>query len=822
YNGPTDTTSIGSGYPTTIDVCGQLANTPQDLSSCEAQAGTSPWTQYSAQKVVELSCNYLNCSDYNIYIFWSNNISVCSIADKYGPQSSSNGWLYAGNPDCTIGSAYKVCCALQSDGIYIPAPAQAIQPYSGAPEPNGVQDAVCPQTYNGLPVTEFGPDQTTCPAPQSSTANLTVQAADSSYNSLSVPIQTSLGSGTTQFQESLKIPFGQTPTNNVTLTAPPMFNLGKLVYNFSHWAFTNGIYIDSAPGPASRTITLNQDRTAVAYYSNSSIPSATKWYYCGKTVNWPTPYACTETQNTYSSPSDCQTALNNFLGGQTTGACYPDNGSCQTACAQMNPLGDGSPSGGNSGPNTSTTPGGGCTGSDCSNQLSVNITADPTSLPAGGGSSVLTWTSNNASQCSEDFSIGGQNSLNGSNSVSVGKTTTYNFACTDSAGNTQSTSTTVTVGGGCETPGGCSGYYSCSNSCASPVSNGTYSSPSDCETALQNGACGVPILTCPTPPCNTPGSGVSIPSFSVNGNPVPPFHSNSSLACAEANGGNGVYLAWDAVDTNKCPVAPANPPTPSLPSRDVFLGWNKDWRLTSTPPALACQISSNPSGTSYDNLSPNSAVNAPEPGVSTDYALECSRKQYPCTYTGTYEYESCFPSLTGVTVCSKYASDPVAVQGQQINQSSQTKYNTLIVIQPPQITSFRPDRSNILIHQSTNLSWQYDTPSSNSNFQTNVPTDQVCYSGGGSGYLKDWQATVKNPLSGSSATVSPIYPTTYYLTCRNTYRLNTGCYAETTYPAPNTSATVNVFNTNLQETSPSSFLEPMNRLMGMMVGKWRW
>ncbi|MDE2022014.1 MAG: hypothetical protein KGI71_03880, partial [Patescibacteria group bacterium] len=373
--------------------------------------------------------------------------------------------------------------------------------------------------------------------------------------------------------------------------------------------------------------------------------------------------------------------------------------------------------------------------------------------------------------------------FNGSTTVSPTQTTSYEYTCLDSSGNLQNASVTVTVG-----------------------STGP--------------------LACPTPPCNSSGPGVSISSFTINNGPnLPPFHSTSPLACIEANGGTGAHLSWDAVDTNKCPAAPIRQTPPSLSSDEQFVGWTGNWNLTSIPPAATCQISSNPSGTSYSNLSSYSSVNAPAPSQSTDYALECTRKQYTCAYTRGYSYEEKEYGVgsNGEKIwwwSSPISHPPVTIQGQQtvIPQSSQTKYNTLIVIQPPEMTSFSPLRSNILVHQSTTLNWSYTTPPSTTNFQTDVPTDQTCYSGGGEGYLNDWQATEKNPFSGASAPVSPLYSTTYYLTCRNTYRREIGCYAETKYPAPNTSATVNVFNTNLQETGTGSFLLSVSKLLGDISG----
>ncbi len=68
--------------------------------------------------------------------------------------------------------------------------------------------------------------------------------------------------------------------------------------------------------------------------------------------------------------------------------------------------------------------------------VNVTLSANPTSLPYGGGSTTLTWSSTGATSCSStDFSTGGLTS--GNDTVNLTTTTTYTVTCTDGSNSAQ-------------------------------------------------------------------------------------------------------------------------------------------------------------------------------------------------------------------------------------------------------------------------------------------------------------------------------------------------------------------------------------------------
>ncbi|MDO8676610.1 MAG: hypothetical protein Q7K16_03085 [Candidatus Azambacteria bacterium] len=75
---------------------------------------------------------------------------------------------------------------------------------------------------------------------------------------------------------------------------------------------------------------------------------------------------------------------------------------------------------------------------------SVSITANPTTINQGN-SSVLTWSSNNATSCFASGGWSGAQSLSGSQSVFSSQTTSYSITCSNSAGQQISDSVTVNV-----------------------------------------------------------------------------------------------------------------------------------------------------------------------------------------------------------------------------------------------------------------------------------------------------------------------------------------------------------------------------------------
>lgn len=81
----------------------------------------------------------------------------------------------------------------------------------------------------------------------------------------------------------------------------------------------------------------------------------------------------------------------------------------------------------------------------------ASLTANPTTV-AGGGSSILTWTSTNATACTASGGWSGLEAASGSVSVAPPTTTTYSLVCTGAGGSSTTAQATVTVSAGPPTP----------------------------------------------------------------------------------------------------------------------------------------------------------------------------------------------------------------------------------------------------------------------------------------------------------------------------------------------------------------------------------
>ncbi len=81
---------------------------------------------------------------------------------------------------------------------------------------------------------------------------------------------------------------------------------------------------------------------------------------------------------------------------------------------------------------------------------SVTLTASAGNIPAGA-TSILTWSSKNASSCTRSGGWSGSETTTGSLAVTPSVTTSYTLACSSSAGTSQATAT-VTVNSGAPTP----------------------------------------------------------------------------------------------------------------------------------------------------------------------------------------------------------------------------------------------------------------------------------------------------------------------------------------------------------------------------------
>jgi hypothetical protein len=145
-----------------------------------------------------------------------------------------------------------------------------------------------------------------------------------------------------------------------------------------------------------------------SYYYATNLTPGTTYYYRGVAENTTTEAGVTS-GTTWGSWQSFTTLGNNNGGGTCTTGCNP----CTTNCN----------------PNPCTN----CCTYNCNPTPTptVNVTANPASITAGS-SSVISWTSSNATYCSNNF--GGNTGTSGSKVVYPNYTMTYTVTCTNSTG----------------------------------------------------------------------------------------------------------------------------------------------------------------------------------------------------------------------------------------------------------------------------------------------------------------------------------------------------------------------------------------------------
>ncbi|MDE2144705.1 MAG: hypothetical protein KGJ01_01910 [Patescibacteria group bacterium] len=181
--------------------------------------------------------------------------------------------------------------------------------------------------------------------------------------------------------------------------------------------------------------------------SSSTPPGGTgnntqHYYYCKTTPS----DSCIQTSNTYSSASACESALQQYLPGQTTGVCYPDNGSCSSSCPSSSsptptPAPTPTPSPGGSTP-TPPPP------KSSSPDLSISITPNYSCLPRNGvtNSTNINWSVSVTNSCPSGYTEtqgsdtaacsgnlpGGpaKGPSSGTSNVTISQTTNYSISCT--------------------------------------------------------------------------------------------------------------------------------------------------------------------------------------------------------------------------------------------------------------------------------------------------------------------------------------------------------------------------------------------------------
>ncbi len=141
-----------------------------------------------------------------------------------------------------------------------------------------------------------------------------------------------------------------------------------------------------------------------SYYYATNLTPGTTYYYRGVAENTTTEQGVTS-GTTWGSWQSFTTLSNNTGGGTCTSGCNPCTYNCNPNPCNYNC-------------NPTPTP-------------TVNVTANPTSINAGS-SSVISWTSTNATYCSNNF--GGTTSTSGSKVVYPNYTTTYTVTCTGNGG----------------------------------------------------------------------------------------------------------------------------------------------------------------------------------------------------------------------------------------------------------------------------------------------------------------------------------------------------------------------------------------------------
>ncbi len=240
------------------------------------------------------------------------------------------------------------------------------------------------------------------------------------------------------------------------------------------------------------------------------------------------------------------------------------------------------------------------------NAPDVSITADPMVVTAGG-SSLLSWDSDNATSCTASGGWSGTKSLSGSQSVTVNATTTYSLSCKNAKGTTTESVTVNVIPVVVPPPPAPTVTLNASPLTVqvSATSTITWSSTNANACVASNGWSG---------------------SKATSGNQVVTVNATTTytLAC-----GNGMATDTKSVTVNATPVPVIPLPTPTVeitadPDHVAsggasILAWN-------STNATACEASNGWSGAK--SLSGNTVVN---PTATTTYTLTCGNGQSTST-----------------------------------------------------------------------------------------------------------------------------------------------------------------------------------------------
>ena len=237
------------------------------------------------------------------------------------------------------------------------------------------------------------------------------------------------------------------------------------------------------------------------------------------------------------------------------------------------------------------------------NPPTVTISANPNYINQGQNS-VLTWTSQNATQCTAAGGWSGSQSVNGSQTVYPSYTTTYVIVCTNSSGQSAYAQATVTV-----------------NSSGGQAPTLTlYSSP----TIISQGQSSVlnwnsqNTVSCQATGGNWPGG-----SLLLNGSQVvyPPYTTTYSMSCVGTNGQTVYAQATVVVNNYNPPYYPPynNPPTVTLQVNPSSVNQGQSATLTwYSNNANSCNVSGGWSGSR--GLSGSETV---YPSYTTSYTITC-------------------------------------------------------------------------------------------------------------------------------------------------------------------------------------------------------
>ncbi|MDD4930976.1 MAG: hypothetical protein PHG66_02350 [Candidatus Colwellbacteria bacterium] len=558
---------------------------------------------------------------------------------------------------------------------------------------------------------------------------------------------------------------------------------------------------ESVSNPGTYVEWFDPDGKCDSDYDNCRYESGItkKYYYCQTAAA-----SCIQTSSEYpataAGKAQCETNLQTYLPGQTSGVCY-STANCDGTCGAAS--------------------------------FTVNLTATPSSITRGSCSS-LSWSSVGATNCSIDQGIGNVGT-GGTRSVCPVATTTYALTCHDiaSPATTKQAAATVTV----NDPAGCySGPTAVTASItASPREclpgqpgqitdtnlNWSGTANNMCSSIIGGGSPSSYSLSCSNSSSNWSGSGSGNNSISgtyhltgVNSTQSYALQcTRSQFTCSSAQ----TFAVHDDNNHQRC-IDSCNSLRSSYPAVNSCNCSQSSCIEYWSDEAHCTQHACGTTHTVHYSCNCDSCCSESCSGTPPSCHTSCSS----CN-CDTCSYEACNYDGPCIAWSCRYYGENQSVSSKTVCSSADSDSQTVRFIQKPIITDFTPSKTQILLNQFLDIMWTSVAPDSGTS------TILRCTPGvQGTGDPKNWADVGYQWLnafasSGNTAGTNkhpmPNRTTTYSLFCRNNDQILCGSSPTGACQCYNDSDTrtreVKVFEPQLKEKSPS-FKDSVVRALGSM------